>query len=133
MVDWFDDETPVYSDITVYPRWQGKEIQVYFDTQGGSEISEASLWGYGWGYFGYKYSDFYPDHPFDITTKEGYKLLGWAKSKNATEPDVTEDTVVDTEGPLIIYAVWKEDKVHVSFNANGGEGAPEKAEVIRKS
>ena len=132
LVDWFDDETPVYSDITVYPRWQGKEIQVYFDTQGGSEISEAELWGYGWGYFGYKYSDFYPDSPFDITTKEGYKLLGWAKSKNATEPDVTEDTVVDTEGPLIIYAVWKEDKVHVSFNANGGGGAPEKAEVIRK-
>ena len=60
------------------------------------------------------------------------KFLGWAKSKDATEPNVTEDTVVDTEGPLMLYAVWKEDKVHVSFNANGGEGAPEKAEVIRK-
>ena len=25
LVDWFDDETPVYSDITVYPRWQDKQ------------------------------------------------------------------------------------------------------------
>ena len=131
---YFFWDTLVYSDTTVYPLWESKEIQVYLDTQGGSEISETEPWGYTWGFFGYKYRDFYPDcyGPFNITTKEGYKFLGWAKSKDATEPNVTEDTVVDTEGPLMLYAVWKEDKVHVSFNANGGEGAPEKAEVIRK-
>ena len=71
-------------------------------------------------WFGYALGGHYPTQ---IPIKEGYKFLGWAKTKDAAEPNVTKDTVIDSEGPVTYYAVWQEDKVHVSFNANGGEGA----------
>ena len=38
-------------------------------------------------------------YPTQIPIKEGYKFLGWAKSKDAAEPNVTKDTVINSEGP----------------------------------
>ena len=82
-------------------------------------------------FFGFRLNDTDINvYPTRIPIKEGYKFLGWAKTKDAVEPNVTPDTVVDKE-EITYYAVWKEDKVKVQFNPNGGEDAPNFVEVTR--
>ena len=50
----FDYETPVYSDTTVYPLWEAKEVAVFLDVNGGSEIRDPDTQDF----FSYKYYDF---------------------------------------------------------------------------
>ena len=49
----------------------------------------------------------------DTFTRDGYELIGWAKTANATEADYDfgADVIVDTDitaGANILYAVWKQ-------------------------
>ena len=60
---------------------------------------------------------FYPE-------KEGYTFIGWAKDKNATEPESDPSDGTITFNPrdgknLTYYAIYKKDVV-ITFNANGG-------------
>ncbi len=60
---------------------------------------------------------FYPE-------KEGYTFIGWAKDKNATEPESDPGNGTITFNPrdgkdLTYYAIYKKDVV-ITFNANGG-------------
>ena len=123
----FDQNSQITEDTTVYATWESKRVDINFDGNGGRNVPKST-----YQYFGYKLNDKYNDaYPTQIPIKEGYKFLGWAKTKDAAEPNVTKDIKIESEGPITYYAVWQEDKVHVSFNANGGEDAPEKVEVIR--
>ena len=66
-------------------------------------------------------------------TREGYKFLGWSTS-NATDATVNVGetvTVTKDEPSKTIYAVWQQNKYTytLTYNANGGSGAPEKQEV----
>lgn len=65
----------------------------------------------------------------DVT---GFKLLGWATTENATEPEYeTGETypftgAQNTATPYTLYAVWAElHKVTIVYDANGGAGAPD--------
>ena len=52
-------------------------------------------------------------------TREGYQLIGWAKTANATEPDYEpgDEVIVDTDttaGLNILYAVWEQSTTTVT-------------------
>lgn len=72
------------------------------------------------------------NHTFTISsvepTRSGYTFLGWSKSSTATTASYTSgDTIpVGYDDVVNLYAVWKENpKTYtLSFNANGGSGAP---------
>ncbi len=71
-----------------------------------------------------------------IPTRDGYTFLGWSKSPSASYPEFTADgeTTITLRAAasgapteVTLYAVWKlASNIHVlTFDANGGTGAPE--------
>ena len=59
-------------------------------------------------------------------TRTGYTFLGWATSSSATSANSSYDPgdTYSTNAALTLYAVWKANTYSVTYNANGGSGAP---------
>ena len=57
-------------------------------------------------------------------TREGYTFLGWATSSTATSASYAAGGTYSTNANVTLYAVWKINTYTVSYNANGGSGAP---------
>lgn len=59
-------------------------------------------------------------------TRNGYEFLGWSTNQNATSP--TYGIVSTFYAPVgrtsTLYAVWAAQTYTISYNANGGSGAP---------
>ncbi len=70
------------------------------------------------------------DYGADITlsntvpTKAGYTFLGWSTSSTATTATHQAGESFAVDANTTLYAVWKAVTYTVSYNANGGTGAP---------
>jgi len=58
-------------------------------------------------------------------TRTGYTFLGWSTDSTATTATYQPGASVTISGNLALYAVWQINSYTVSFDANGGEGAPD--------
>ena len=71
-----------------------------------------------------------PSYTFTIPntspTRTGYTFLGWSTSSSATSASYSPggSITVTSSGTTTLYAVWKKNTYTVSYNANGGSGAP---------
>lgn len=67
---------------------------------------------------------------FGAWSRTGYTLKGWAKSPGAIEPDyniygnVGDQFCQNYHDGLDLYGVWEANVYIISFDANGGAGAP---------
>ena len=61
-----------------------------------------------------------------VPTRTGYTFLGWSTSSSATSASYVggNSFTVTSSGTTTLYAVWKANTYTVSYNANGGTGAP---------
>lgn len=59
-----------------------------------------------------------------VPARDGYKFLGWATSADASEAEYIAGATYSENAELTLYAVW-EKIYYITYNANGGEGAPE--------
>lgn len=57
-------------------------------------------------------------------TRTGYAFLGWAASKTATSAQYQPGGSYTANAAVTLYAVWKVNTYTVSYDANGGSGAP---------
>ena len=57
-------------------------------------------------------------------TKTGYTFLGWSTSSTATNATYQASSSFSSNANTTLYAVWKANTYTVSYNANGGSGAP---------
>ena len=57
-------------------------------------------------------------------TRTGYTLLGWSTSSSATSASYNVGTAYSFSNSATLYAVWKVNTFTVTYNANGGSGAP---------
>lgn len=57
-------------------------------------------------------------------TRTGYTFLGWATSSTATSATIQPGATYSSNASVTYYAVWKINTWTVSYNANGGSGAP---------
>ena len=59
-------------------------------------------------------------------TRNGYEFLGWSKSSNATSPTygIVSTFYAPVNQTSTLYAVWAAQTYTISYNANGGSGAP---------
>lgn len=57
-------------------------------------------------------------------TRKGYSFLGWSTSASATSATWSAGGSYTTNASDTLYAVWKANTYTVSFDANGGVGAP---------
>ncbi|MBQ0109197.1 MAG: InlB B-repeat-containing protein, partial [Clostridiales bacterium] len=70
----------------------------------------------------------YQGHSLKITaivpTRTNYEFLGWATNENATSATYHSGDSIILAADTTLYAVWKGNTYTVSYNANGGSGAP---------
>lgn len=59
-------------------------------------------------------------------TRTGHTFLGWSPSKTATRATYYAGGNYVANSSVTLYAVWEKNKYYVSYNANGGSGAPER-------
>lgn len=57
-------------------------------------------------------------------TRDGYTFQGWSTSRNTASAMYQPGDVITLDRELTLYAVWKKNTYSVSYDANGGEGAP---------
>ena len=57
-------------------------------------------------------------------TRTGYTFLGWSTSASATTATYSAGGSYTANAAATLYAVWKAVTYTVSYNANGGSGAP---------
>lgn len=59
-----------------------------------------------------------------VPIRTGYKFQGWAMSPSSSEVVYAAGALYSTNESVTLYAVWKANTYTVSYNANGGTGAP---------
>ena len=59
-----------------------------------------------------------------IPTRTGYIFKGWSASQTATSASWSAGSSYTKNAPIILYAVWEAVTYTVSYDANGGFGAP---------
>lgn len=57
-------------------------------------------------------------------TRTGHSFLGWSTSSTATTATYSAGGSYTANAAATLYAVWKANTYTVSYNANGGSGAP---------
>lgn len=57
-------------------------------------------------------------------TRTGYTFLGWSTSSTATSATWAAGGSYTTNASDTLYAVWKANTYTITYNANGGSGAP---------
>ena len=57
-------------------------------------------------------------------TRTGYSFLGWSTSSSATSATYSAGDSYTANSSATLYAVWKANTYKVTYNANGGSGAP---------
>lgn len=53
-------------------------------------------------------------------TREGYTFMGWATSPSSDKPSYKPGKIYKTNKLLALYAVWRPNRVNITWNANGG-------------
>lgn len=59
-----------------------------------------------------------------VPTRGGYNFLGWSESSSATSATYSAGGSFTKNANTTLYAVWAYKTYTVSYNANGGSGAP---------
>ncbi len=98
---------------TLYAIWEISEYTITFNYLGGV-ISTTSK--------GARYNESYGALP--VTTKEGHDFLGWYTLESGGEK-IDSSTLYKALGDQTLYAHWKLKQYTVTYDANGGTGAPE--------
>ena len=57
-------------------------------------------------------------------TRTGYSFLGWSTSSTATTATYSAGGSYTANAAATLYAVWKANTYTITYNANGGTGAP---------
>ena len=57
-------------------------------------------------------------------TRTGYTFIGWNTSSTATTATYSAGATYTEDASIVLYAVWRANTFTVSYNANGGTGAP---------
>lgn len=57
-------------------------------------------------------------------TRNGYSFQGWGTSSGDTTVDYNPGATYSSNSGITLYAIWKANTYSVTYNANGGSGAP---------
>lgn len=102
------------ADITLYAVWQKKTYSVSYNANGGSGAPSAQTKTYG----------------TDLTlsgtkpSRTGYTFKEWNTQSNGSGTAYAPGAKYTSNAALTLYAVWTINTWQVSYNANGGTGAP---------
>lgn len=106
----------VVSSIVLTVTTNETDYTLSYNANGGSG-APSSQTGTGVGSYTFTISSTKP-------TRTGYTFLGWSLSSTATSASYQPGGSITLTASDILYAVWKANTYTVSYNANGGSGAP---------
>ena len=104
---------------TLYALWAGNEYTITYNANGGSGAPEAQTYVYA------------PSGTINLSstepTRTGYTFLGWSQSSTATSASYSAGQAWNRSNAsnYTLYAVWSVNTYTITYNANGGSGAPE--------
>ena len=102
------------SDATLYAVWERTQYNISYNANGGSGAPSAQS----------KY------HGSTLTlrsakpTRTGYIFKGWSTSSMATKASYQPGDNYTSNSNVTLYAVWEKIQYNISYDANGGSGAP---------
>ncbi|MDR1564393.1 MAG: InlB B-repeat-containing protein [Oscillospiraceae bacterium] len=100
--------------LSLYAVWRLKTYTVSYNANGGTSAPAAQIKTYG--------------EALTLTSAEpvnaGYAFMGWSSSSTATVAQYQAGETYSTNASITFYAVWESQIFTVSYNANGGSGAP---------
>lgn len=106
------------SAITLYAIWK-KTITLSYGANGGSGAPDSQSATVYNATTSYKFT-----LSSTKPTRTGYNFLGWSTSSTATSASYSSGGTITLSSSDTLYAVWQKITYTVSFNANGGSGAP---------
>lgn len=101
-------------DATLYAIWGLETYTVSFDANGGSGAPAAQTKSYGVAL----------TLPTQEPTRSGHTFNGWAKNRAGTGSIWHAGSTYTENAACTFYAVWIANTYTVSYDANGGSGAP---------
>lgn len=104
----------VTKNTTFYAVWKANTYKINYNANGGNGAPASQTKTHGTNL---KLSS-------TIPTRTGYTFLGWSTSKTATSATYKASGIYTNNVNTTLYAVWKINTYTVSYNANGGSGAP---------
>lgn len=106
------------SSSTLYAHWTANTYKITYNANGGSGAPSAQTYTYA-SSGSFALSSTKP-------TRTGYTFLGWSQSSTATSASYSagQQWAYSNASNYTLYAVWKINTYTVSYNANGGSGAP---------
>lgn len=122
-----DIDTPYYQpggtveyngNQTLYAQWQ-KTITLSYNANGGSDAPSSQS---ATVYNATTSNTF--TIPSTVPTREGYLFLGWSTSASATSASYSAGGNITLSANGTLYAVWRLNVFTVTYDANGGSGAP---------
>ena len=102
------------STITLYAVWEENTYIINYDANGGTGAPASQTKTHGSNL----------TLSSTIPTRTGYTFLGWSTSSSATSATYSAGDPFTTDADTTLYAVWKINTYTVSYDANGGTGAP---------
>ena len=102
------------SNVTLYAVWEKIQYNISYDANGGSGAPSTQS----------KY------HGSTLTlrsakpTRTGYIFKGWSTSSTATKASYQPGDNYTSNSNVTLYAVWEKIQYNISYDANGGSGAP---------
>ena len=102
------------STVTLYAQWTPDTYTVHYDANGGSGAPNDQIKTYG---VTLTLSSAKP-------TRTGYTFQNWNTKPDGSGTMYAPGTSYSANEPLTLYAQWKINTYTVSYNANGGAGAP---------
>lgn len=106
-------------NLTLYAVWKEQTYKVSYSANGGSGAPATKEYG--------KVSNSSVKIDSGSSLKrQYYQFIGWSTNKNATVADskYAPGAAYTGKADLTLYAVWKVQDFTISFDANGGSGAP---------
>ena len=102
------------SGVTLYAVWELEQYKVSYDANGGSGAPSSQIKYYG------QTLTLSSTKP----TRTGYVFKGWATYSSASSATYSAGSSYYNNSGVTLYAVWELEQYTVSYNANGGSGAP---------
>ena len=103
------------ADTTLYAVWIETTYTVSYDANGGDGAPESQT---------KKYSEALTLSS-TVPTRTGFSFLGWSNSSTASTAEYVAGGSYSSNADANLFAVWKEKLYTITYNSNGGSGAPE--------
>lgn len=102
------------ANTTLYAVWKPRPLVIKYDANGGTGAPADQTKEHG------KSIKLHTTVP----TRQGYTFQGWATSKSSSTVAYQAGATYTADADVTLYAVWQIITYTITYNANGGTGAP---------